>query len=261
MTARPVGDRPPAAARRLLPLVILTLPWFAMPAAHADDEGPISATTEYVVYSPVVVKGQSEVEFRAAQLRDSSVVLDTGRGSVISVAHSFTDWWKTELYLGQYLRAPRQPNTLMGYEFENTFQLAPAGKFWADPGFLLSYGFATHTGAANELEFGPLFEKRSGRFIQRLNLVWERELGTAADSHAYAFRSSYSLNYAWHEGLVPGVEVYALPKPDIYQIGPVISGEQYFGASEFEYSLGAVFALSRNAPDATVMLRLEYEFY
>jgi hypothetical protein len=261
MTASPVGHRLPGRLPHWLPFLALVLPLLAVAPAHADDDGPMEAINDYVVYSPTVVKGQSEIEFRAAQYRDSSVVLDSGRGYVFSVAHSFTDWWKTELYLGQFQRAPRQPNTLMAYEFENTFQLAPSGEFWADPGFLLSYGFATHTGAANELEFGPLFEKRSGRFTQRLNLIWERELGNAAESHGYTFRSAYSLSYTLRTGFAPGLEVFLQPKTDVYQLGPVIYGEHYFGAGEFEYSAGVTFAMSRNAPDATLMLRLEYEFF
>ncbi|MGH8370377.1 MAG: hypothetical protein ACRESC_05295, partial [Gammaproteobacteria bacterium] len=174
------------------------------------DEGPADFVNDFVVYSPTVVKGQSEIEFRAAQYRDSSLVLDDTRGQAFSVAHSFTDWWKTELYLGQYQRAPRQPTTLTAYEFENTFQLAPAGEYWADPGFVLSYEFSTHTGEANELEFGPLFQKQSGHFMQRLNLLWGKEIGTAADPQ-YGFRSAYSVSYSWRRGFAPGLEVFAHP--------------------------------------------------
>lgn len=261
MTASPDGHRLPGAMSRLFVSLAFMLPLLAVAPAHADDEGPMEAINDYVVYSPGVVQGQSEIEFRAAQYRDSSLVLDSGRGYLFSVSHSFTDWWRPELYLGQYQRAPRQPATLMAYEFENTFQLAPSGEFWADPGFLLSYEFATHTGAANELEFGPLFEKRSGRFTQRLNLIWERELGSAAETHGYTFRSAYSVSYTWRNEFAPGLEVFLQPKTDVYQLGPVLYGEHYFGASEFEYSAGVVFAMSRNAPDATVVLRLEYEFF
>jgi hypothetical protein len=261
MTASPDGHRLPGTLFRLLPLLAMTLPLLVAAPAHADDEGPMGAINDYVVYSPTVVQGQSEIELRAAQYRDSSVILDDGRGYVVSIAHSFTDWWHPELYLGQYERAPRQPAMLTGYEFENTFQLAPAGEFWADPGFLLSYGYASHTGSANELELGPLFEKHSGRFTQRLNLIWERELGSAADSHAFTFRSAYSVSYTMRTEFAPGLEVFARPHTDVYQLGPVIYGEHYFGASEFEYSAGVVFAMSRNAPNATMMLRLEYEFF
>ncbi len=221
---------------------------------------------DYIVYSPYVVKGQSEIELRAATFRDSSLVLDDLNGQVLSVAHSFTGWWKTELYLGEYLQLPRQPSNLMAYELENTFQLAPSGKYWADPGFLLSYEFTTHNGGPNALEFGPLFEKRSGRFVQRLNLIWEKEIGTGAQRN-YEFRSAYSLSYQIRPWLQPGLEAYfhpsdTSPGTSVYQLGPVIYGEYAYGAgNELEYSAGVVFGMNPSAPDMTYMLRLEYEFF
>ncbi|MGA9852250.1 MAG: hypothetical protein WBR15_04905 [Gammaproteobacteria bacterium] len=237
-----------------------------VPAVHADSELG-EYINDYVVYSPYVVQGQSEVELRASAYRDSSLVLDDLNGQVLSVAHSFTDWWKTELYLGEYLQIPRQPSNLVAYELENTFQLASPGKYWADPGFLFSYEFATHSAEPNELEFGPLFEKRSGRFVQRLNLIWEKEIGTGAD-HGYEFRSGYSISYQIRPWFAPGLEAYfrpgsnTSPGTNAYQLGPVLYGEYAYGAgNELEYSAGVVFGMNPHAPDMTFMMRLEYEFF
>lgn len=231
-----------------------------VPSARAETELG-EYVNDYIVYSPYVVPGQSEVELRATAYRDSSVVLNHLNGQVLSVAHSFTHWWKTELYLGQYLQLPRQPSTLMAYELENTFQLAPQGEYWADPGFLFSYEFNTHLGQANAVEFGPLFEKHSGRLDQRLNLIWEREIGTGA-ARGYVFRCAYSLSYRITRAFAPGVEIYARPNANQYQMGPVVYGEHVFGAgNEFEYSAGVVFGMNAHAPDTALMLRLEYEFF
>lgn len=231
----------------------------ATPAYAENELGEY--INDYTVYSPYVVQGQSEIELRAAVHRDSSVVLNHLNGQVIAVAHSFTNWWNAELYLGQYVQLPRQPDTLKSYEFENTFQLAPQGEYWADAGFLLSYEFNTHLGQANAVEFGPLFEKRSGRFDQRLNLIWEREIGTGA-TRDYAFRSAYSLSYRVTPLFSPGIEAYARPSANQYQFGPVVYGEYASGAgNELEYSAGVVFGMNARAPDMTFMLRLEYEFF
>ena len=228
--------------------------------AYADNELD-EYINDYVVYSPYVVQGQSEIELRAATYRDSSLVLDDLNGQVLSVAHSFTSWWKTELYLGEYTQIPRQPSNLVAYELENTFQLAPAGEYWADPGFLLSYEFKTHNGESNELEFGPLFEKHSGRFVQRLNLIWEKEIGTGA-GRSYEFRSAYSLSYQIRPLFAPGLEVYLHPGANTYQAGPVVYGEYaQDSGNELEYSAGVVFGMNAHAPDMTLMLHLEYEFF
>lgn len=230
------------------------------PPAHAETELG-EYINDYIVYSPYVVQGQSEIELRTSMYRDSSVVLNHMNGQVLSVAHSFTSWWKTELYLGEYLQIPREPSNLVAYEFENTFQLAPQGEYWADPGFLLSYEFSTHLGQANALEFGPLLEKHSGRFDQRLNLIWEREIGTGA-TRGYAFRSAYSLSYRVTPLFAPGLEAYARPTANTYQLGPVVYGEYVSGTgNELEYSAGVVFGMNAHAPDMTFMLRLEYEFF
>jgi len=223
-------------------------------------EGPAEGLDEYVIYAPYVVDGQNEVELRAAEFRDSSLVLNDSRGYVVSIAHSFTSWWQPEIYVGEYLTLPRNPNRLEAYEFENTFQLTDPGEYWADVGFLASYEFQTHLGEANALEFGPLVAKQSGQFRQQLNLIWEKEIGTGADSY-YEFRGSYSLNYLWREAAAPGVNLYIFPRQQIYQAGPALSGEWHLGNGELEYNLAAVLGINRDAPDKTLILNLEYEFY
>src|SRR5690242_8670487 len=99
-------------------------------AAHASDD--------FIVYSPYVTEGQSEVEFRGHQQYDGDPALDGERAYVLSLAHAFTRWWQPEVYLGRYEREPGSANTLEGYEFENIFQLSEQGKYWADLGFLAS---------------------------------------------------------------------------------------------------------------------------
>lgn len=220
--------------------------------ARADD---------FVVYSPYVVQGQSEVEFRAYNFSDGNDTLNGERGYTFSIAHSFTDWWKPEIYLGEYQRQPGQGTELIAYEFENTFQLTQEGEYWADIGFLASYEYATQPGETSALEFGPLFEKRSGRFVQKLNLIWEKQIGGGAENY-YEFRTAYSLNYQVRQWFAPGVEIYLRPHDNAYQIGPVLYGELVSAqGSELEYSAGVVFGANSGAPNQTFVLRLEYEFF
>jgi hypothetical protein len=217
---------------------------------------------EFVVYSPYVVQDQNEVEFRSYDMRDSSsTALDGQWGSVLSVAHSFTSWWRPEIYLLKYQHTPGAGTQSRGWEFENTFQLAPAGEYWADVGFLASYEHNTPAGKNSEFEFGPLFEKRTGRFVHRLNLIWEKQIGVDAARY-YEFRGAYSLSYQWRHAFAPGVEVYYLPHDDARQLGPVFYGELASArGNELEYSAGVLFGINRGAPDRTFVLRLEYEFF
>ncbi len=222
-------------------------------AAHAGDD--------YIVYSPYVTKGQAEVEVRGFTYQGGGNLAGTS-ASEISVGYAVNSWWKPELYVAKYSMDPDGRAYFSGFEFENTFQLAPAGEYWADPGFLLSYEFNTPENPGGGIvEFGPLFEKRSGRFDQMLNFIWEKQVG-ANDGEGYHFRSSYRMNYKFTKEFKPGLEAYYRPDDEAYQIGPLLFGELYTDkGGEIEYRIGAVFGLNPDAPKITFLASLEYEFF
>jgi hypothetical protein len=223
-----------------------------VPAVRADD---------FIIYSPYVVRGQSEVEFRGDSYTDSNPTVDGTSNYQFSVAHAFTGWWRPEIYVAEYERTPGQGVQSQGYEFENVFQLTDPGEYWMDLGFLASYEFNTINGQPDALEFGPLLEKQSGRLVNRANFIWEKEVGTGA-SRDYELRAAYSLSYKWSNAFQPGLETYIRPADNAYQIGPVFYGELASAeGNELEYSAGVVFGANRSAPDQTFVLRLEYEFF
>ena len=229
-------------------------------AAGAALSTAAQASDDFIVYSPYVTEGQSEVEFRAHQQSDGDPALNDERAYVVSVAHAFTSWWQPEVYLGSYEREPGSANTLQGYEFENIFQLTPQGEYWADFGFLASYEYHTQPDQPGVLEFGPLFEKRTGDIDHRFNMIWEKEVGGGASRH-YEFRASYAATYRISAMLQPGVEAYYRPDDDSHQLGPALNGEIVTaGGNEFEYHLAYLFGLNQGAANGTLALRLEFEF-
>ncbi len=245
------------ANRILVPIAALTIIFgLAAKVARADND--------FIVYSPYVVQGQSEVETYGFDSVDGRSALNAASGYNISVAHAFTSWWKTEVYVGEFNRDPGGSTHPSGYEFENTFQLTAPGEYWADVGFLASYAYNKQAGLGNSLEFGPLLEKLSGHIDQRLNFVWKRPIGSG-DTGSNEFRSAYSISYkinAGHATYSPGLEAYYRPNDNANQIGPVLYGELRTNAgSELEYSLGIVFGINQAAPDKTFLARLEYEFF
>jgi len=241
----------------LIPIAALTIIFgFEARVACADND--------YIVYSPYVVQGQSEVEVYGFGSQDARSDLNGASGYNISVAHAFTSWWKTEVYVGEFNRDPGGSTHPSGYEFENTFQLTTPGEYWADVGFLASYAYNKQPGLANSIEFGPLLEKLSGHIDQRLNLIWQRPIGSG-DSGSNEFRSAYSIRYKINAGQAtysPGLEAYYRPGDNATQLGPILYGELRTDAgSELEYSLGVVFGINQGAPDKTLLARLEYEFF
>jgi hypothetical protein len=245
------------ANRTLNLILVLTILFgFGTRVAFADND--------YIVYSSHVVKGQSEVEVYGFSSQDARSNLNGASGYNISVAHTFTSWWKTEVYIGSFNRDPGYSTHPSGYEFENTFQITAPGEFWADFGFLASYEYNKQPGTSDSVEFGPLLEKLSGHIDQRLNLIWKRPFGSG-DGGPNEFRSSYSISYKMDYNKAtfsPGIEAYYRPGDDAYQAGPVLYGELRTDAgNELEYSLGVVYGINQGAPDKTLLARLEYEFF
>ncbi len=240
---------PPHRAPRVLAVLLLALP------------GGASMADDFIVYSPQVQATQSELELRGFQYQDSRAAYSGGRAAEFSIAHAFTDWWKPELYLARYEQDAGNRGRLVGYEFENTLQITPAGEFWADVGFLASYEHQTVAGQPDAVEFGPLIEKHNGRLTYRINLIWEKELGAGAERQ-YQLRSSYSVTYAFSGALRPGFEAYVRPNDSAYQAGPIVAGEWHVPGTSgsLEYRVGVVLGLNAAAPRGTWLAQLEYEF-
>lgn len=220
----------------------------------------IAVASPPVVYSPSVTRGQTDFEFRGN--RDHTGGLGNDAQYAFAIGHAFTSWWRPEIYIGRYEHTPDGQTLFRGTELENIFQLTPTGRDWADVGMLLSYEFNPSSIEPDQLEFGPLFEKRNGRMLQRLNLTWEKSVGPGSEPR-YLFHTGYSFRYTFASTFAPGFEMFATPGESSYQVGPVIYGEKLFGASghELEYSGGVLLPLNASSPDSTLVFRLEYELF
>ncbi len=222
----------------------------------------IAQADDFIVYSPYVTATQNEIELRGYHMNDGRSDIGGTRAAELSLSHAVNDWWKPELYLARYEKEPGAGGGLLGYEFENTFQLTPPGEYWADFGFLASYEHNTHADSRDAVEFGPLIEKRVGHFAHTVNLIWEKQIGAGA-SGKYEFRYSYSGTYEVSTAFRPGIEAYGRPGDRAYQAGPIVTGEWNLPGttSEIEYRVGVVFGLNPAGPRQTWLAQLEYEFF
>lgn len=226
--------------------------WLGADVARADD---------FIVYSPHVIQTQTELELRGYSIGDGRADTDNQRAAELSIAHAVTNWWKPELYLAEYEKAPGTGGGLVGYEFENTFQFTEPGRYWADFGMLASYGHPNARGPG-ELEVGPLIEKAVGRFDHRVNLIWERQVGAGAGPRT-VFRYTYAGSYAVSPAFRPGIEAYGRPDDHAYQAGPTLSGEWHVPGTRgnVDYRVGVVFGINAAAPRRTWLAQVEYEFF
>ncbi|HQT81729.1 MAG: hypothetical protein B7Z60_05880 [Ferrovum sp. 37-45-19] len=219
------------------------------------------ADDDYVVYSPHVVKGQTELESRAYAVSDSRPGFAPSNGYLVSLGHTFTDYWKSEVYFAEYQHLPGSGNALYGHEWENTFQLSERGEYAVDWGFLAAYSQHILPGVADSLELGPLIEKDLGRLQQRLNLLVEKDVFANATLR-YAPRAGYALSYRVTNQFQPGFEAYYRPIDHAHQIGPMLQGELFLPhGKEIEYAFGVLRGLNNGAPQNVIIARMSYEFF
>ncbi|HAZ08044.1 MAG TPA: hypothetical protein DCZ01_05870 [Elusimicrobia bacterium] len=216
------------------------------------------------VYSPIVEKGETEIEFRGGyrQFDDAT----DSYAYVLDFGYDVTERWQTELVI-EYAGETGFGGRIEAMEWENLFVLTEQGKYWVDVGLLVEYEH-TFADGPDELKIGPLFEKEVGPTIVDLNLIFEREIGSGASS-------DIKLDYGWqvkwrgNELLEFGVQGFGglgelsdLGEGDKHSVGPALFGmKRLASGNKIAYDAAILAGLNEAAPDMTVRFQLEYEIY
>ncbi|MDA8417319.1 MAG: hypothetical protein M0Z78_09755 [Betaproteobacteria bacterium] len=237
----------------------ITLYWSAILLAESPT---LWADDDFIVYSPQVTYGQSEAELRGFHSQDARPGLNGLGAFESSIAHTFTDWWKVEFYTSTYEQTPGLGTQYSGQELENTFQLTETGQYPVDVGLLASYAQVPIPGLPNSLEIGPLLQTRLGYTEHILNIICQKDVGAGALPGCH-MREAYSFRYRLTTPFSPGFEAYNRPFDRARQLGPAFYGEFKVGhgGKELEYSAALLYGTNYGAPDRTMVLRLEYEFF
>ena len=235
------------------------------------------------VYSPIVHKGELEIEARGSYDFDTRDEKDGKQEQKYAVGYGVTDFWFTEVY-GEVKKTPEEleegseesPEKKWEFEsveWENRFQLAEQGEWWIDTGLYFAYEFAAKHKDPDKIEVKLLLEKQLGDFVHTANLIVEREIGgeTADDEekepHEWEGSVAWSTRYRWQQWLEPGIEVWfdlgELKKIHSFneqndQIGPVIYGKI---GDHVKYDVGYLFGISEEAPAGTLKWIVEFEWY
>lgn len=247
-----------ARVMAVLALVSLSV---AVPS-HRAEAAP------FTVYSPRVVQGETELEYRGFYDRDNHDDRNTNQKHSLSVGHAFTSYWSSELY-AVYENAPGESFKQDGWEWENRFQLTEPGEYWADFGLLVEYEHPAH-GSTKEVALAPIIEKTIGSWVATGNLFIEREFGGDASSDlvlAYAARLKYLMN----PHAEPAIEFFGEPgviddmgrvNHQEHWVGPALYGQLHAGNKrKFAYSTALLKGVTSAATDWRAVVRLEYEFY
>lgn len=228
---------------------------------------PKSAHAAHVVYSPVVEEGERAIEYRGHNDFDESDDRDGSAQHKLEIEYTPNAFWRTEL-LGEWEKAPGESLEATEIAWENILQLTPQGKYWADAGLVAEYAHSLEDDGDDAIELGLLGEKELARSVVTANLLAERELTGGADTElGYALR----WRYRWSEPFEPGVELHGglgdwgdferLDEHE-HELGPSLLGKMRGaeGHGALKYEAALLFGITRESPDTTLRLQVEYEF-
>jgi len=220
-----------------------------------------------VIYSPIVTRGELELEARAMRVSDSRPDFrGAGRG-MLDIGYAPLDWWKSEFEF-QWKRDAGDRTKFDSVALENFFQLTPQGRYWLDVGLFVEYERVAQPGDHDSFTFGPMLQKEFGPFLAVADLLLSREIGRGASSH---FDVDYRLQIQWQvlPRFAAAVEVYGKPgaisgfddvRDQMLMAGPVGLGSMSFGAAgKLKYAVGYLFGLTRATERGTMKAVLEYE--
>lgn len=187
----------------------------------------------FKVYSPIVESGVTEIKYRSFRDFDRRNEINHSQTHKLGIGRGFTDNWASEVYV-EFEKVGDETLKTESYEWENRFQFAPQGKYWADTGLLVEYEHPAQSGDPGKLTIAPLIEKEfSSRIVATLNLSFSYQTGSNAapgTTFSYAARLKYNLDSRFE----PALEFFGEPGrinhfPETFEqphwIGPAFYGK------------------------------------
>ncbi len=243
----------------------------ALPAARADFE----------LHYPIIDYREFEFEHNGATTFDKA---NSGKSNsqsyTFELGYAPVWWWEPEIE-GDEVAAPGQKHlSFDATVFENTFQLTPQGKYWADLGFFAEFSHAATRGDPDSFTFGPLVQKQATDLfgldlgydtLHTLNLLVTKQIGTNREDAtplSIAWQSRLRINqffepgieYYGQTGSIAGASTPDQAAPVQHRLGPVLVGQyNMFQYGKIKYELGYLFGLNNATERGAIRWRFEYE--
>jgi len=240
-----------------------------MPAALAAATGmlwlqsALAGPADYV-YTPTVVAGEREIDFKAgsadADPRRSAAMLGLGYGA--------NDWWFTEAYL-KYAKEGSASARYDAFEWENKFQLTETGKYPFEFGLLAEVEIPRDRDEGFELKAGTLLQTELGKIQLNGNLLFENHFRSTEPSR-WEMGYQWQVKYRWQRSFEYGLQGFGEMgewndwesfDAQSHKAGPAVFG--MFRVSErtsIRYNAAWLIGWSESAPHNTARLQIEYEF-
>jgi hypothetical protein len=206
----------PRAARRL----VLTAAIFAL-AAFGFTVGTVKqALAEFEIQESGVEKGEVELEYRGAvhwgfpkaereEAGEEEGALEEEEEGPLRQSHDFEfSYGITERFLFSTTLGTDEPLDdnygVSSVELELQYELVQRKGNGLGLAFMGGYGFATRGGEADEIEFGPIVELASGKFLLTLNPFFSAQVGEHRETDGlgfeYGWRAQYNFAKKWGIG-------------------------------------------------------------
>jgi len=232
---------------------------------------PLTAQAAASIKSPIVTKGETEVEFQSFGTSDGNSDKDGEHNLRSSIGYGVTNHWFAEIE-SEWSNNPHASFTHEAVALENTFQILPQGEYKIDLGFYAEYELGTRAHSADGITLGPIFQTDIGKLRLTANPFLSFEVGShghEAPGLNYGLQAQYML----HNAFAPAIEFYgktgsfmddtSLNDQD-QKLGPVLTGK--FSAAtlglpgKFGYEAGVLFGVTDVTAARTYKGKLEYEF-
>ncbi len=231
------------------------------------------ADAEKHVYSPIVQKGEWEIETKGLYDIDRSKDKNAVQEYKNAIGYGVTDRWATELY-GEFERGSEEDEDgnaklsrvkFTNLEWENRYQLTEQGQYWLDAGIYFAWEIPMREKNPGKVEGKILLEKSLQNFTHTANIIFNKEVGggtTEETTAGVAWSSRYRLSTHFQPGFEYWIDFGQLNKhlpydEQSHQVGPAFYGRL---TPRIKYDVGYLFGISRAAPDGELKWVLEYEF-
>jgi hypothetical protein len=182
------------------------------------------AFAEFEIQESQVEKGEVELEYRGAvhwgfpkaerseEGEEEGAVEEEEEGP-LRQSHDFeVQWGITERFMFSAGVTADQPLgedfNVSAVEFETEYELIERKGNGIGLSVDASYGIATRSGEADEIEFGPIVELASGKFLLTLNPFFTDQVGDNANTDGLGFQYGWRAQYDFAKHWGAGVEMF-----------------------------------------------------
>ena len=215
---------------------------------------PSTASAYYLIYSPTVEYGETEIELYGQYVSDDNALIDTSQQYLIEVGKGFTP----KLFIEAKVVFEKKPNDDLETEaiaFEGAYQITEQGEYSWDLGLLGEAEYSLADDELAEIAFGPILATDLGS-----NMTFTTNLLAEYESEEKKIEGKVNAQLKWRlsPAFEPAIEVYANEYSK--SIGPVIMGKLSTDGSKIGYELGWLIGMDDESTDNTLKFLVEYEF-